>query len=98
MSAMLKVQTGVPIPEINRSPKGARRKYPVNTMPIGGMFFVEGRSGKSVGAYISRITKDVPGKFSARHCWMAKDADGEWQLSEQGQPGAVEGTGVWRTE
>lgn len=95
---MYEVQDGVPIPEINRAPQGARRKYPIETMKIGDMFFVEGRSSKSVSAYISRISKDVTGKFSARHCWMAKDGDGKWQLSTQDAAEAKEGTGVWRVE
>jgi len=94
---MYEVQDGVPLPEINRAPKGARRKYPIEDMPVGGMFFVENRASKSVGAYISRISKDVPGKFGTRHCWMKK-VDDKWVLSEEGADGAVEGTGVWRTE
>lgn len=98
MSAMLNVQKGVPLPEINRAPKGVRRKYPIETMEVGDMFFVPGRSSKSVSAYISRISKDVPGRFSARSCFMVKDGDGNWQPCEPGGPPACEGTGVWRIE
>ncbi len=100
MSEMLSVQKGVPLPEINRTPKGARRKYPISTMDVGDMFFVEGRSSKSVSAYISRISKGVPGKFSARHCWMRwqkRDPAG-WVVCEPADKGATEGTGVWRVE
>ena len=61
------------------------------------MFFVPGRTGKGVSAYISRISKDVPGKFSARHCWMIRN-DNKWVLAAEGDAGAVEGTGVWRIE
>jgi len=98
MSAMLNVQKGVPIPEINRAPKGVRRKYPIETMEVGDMFFVPGRSSKSVSAYISRISKDVPGKFSARHCFMVKNGEGGWRVPQAGDPPPTEGTGVWRIE
>jgi hypothetical protein len=97
MTAMFEVQTGVPLPEINRAPKAANRKYPVVGMAVGAMFFVPGRTAKSVSAYISRITKNVPGKFSARHCWMIKN-DNKWKPAEPNSKGAVEGTGVWRLE
>lgn len=97
MTALLSVQKGVPMPEIDRSPKGARRKYPVDTMAVGDMFFVQNRTSKSVSAYISRITKNLPGKFTARHCWMRFEA-GKWVTAEANSPGAVEGAGVWRLE
>jgi hypothetical protein len=99
--SMLNVQGGVPLPEINRAPKKPRRKYPLDTMKVGDMFFVEGRTSKSVSAYISRIAAGGTGKFSARHCWMAKYniEDGwEWRICEPTTLGAVEGTGVWRIE
>jgi len=98
MTTMYPVQTGVPLPDINRAHKGVRRKYPIEGMVVGAMFFVPGRSSKSVSAYISRISKDVPGKFSARHVWMIKNAEGEWGLSTPTTQGEVEGTGVWRIE
>lgn len=102
MSAMLSVQKGVPLPEINRSPKGVRRKYPLETMQVGEMFFEPGRNSRKLSAYISRETKDMPGKFSVRHCWMIpvgmKGGERVWELSEPGEDGAEEGTGVWRIE
>lgn len=102
MSATLNVQTGVPMPEIDRRPKRAS-KYPVGTMAVGDMFFVAGRSCKSLSAYISRITKPFPErKFSARHCWMVRTGmrgdEVIWTLAKEGDDGAEEGTGVWRTE
>lgn len=42
MSAMLEVQTGVPLPKIDRAPKTGRRKYPVEGMKVDDMFFVPG--------------------------------------------------------
>lgn len=101
MPAMFSVQKGVPIPDINRAPKGTRRKYPIEGMAVGDMFFVPGRSCKSVSAYISRISKGVPGRFSARHCWMRpgkKHEESEWMLCTPDVKDAVEGTGVWRIE
>lgn len=97
MNDMFPVQKGVPIPEINRAPKSGRRKYPIESMGVGDMFFIEERPTKLVSAYISRISKDLPGKFSARHCWMRKVGSG-WETAEPGTKGAKEGTGVWRIE
>ena len=97
MSAMLSVQKGVPLPEINRASKGLR-KYPIDTMAVGEMFFVPGRSSKSVSSYISRISKGVPGRFSARYCWMRPGLEHEnceWVLVSPDEEGAVEGTGVY---
>lgn len=98
MPEMFVVQSDWPLPGINRSPKGARRKYPLETTAVGSMFFVPGRTSKSVSAYISRISKNVPGKFSARHAWAVQRDDGTWAETTKGEPGAVEGTGVWRVE
>lgn len=95
MTAMFEVQKGVPIPEVDRTPKGVRRKYPIEGMAEGDMFFVPDRSAKSVSAYISRIAKSVTGTFSARHCWMVQN-DNKWTLAKATDAGAVEGTGVWR--
>jgi hypothetical protein len=98
---MLEVQTGVPLPKIDRAPKGKRRKYPLEGMEVGDMFFVPGRACKSVSAYISRISKGLPGTYSARHVWMREALPSEtpgWKLADKNTPHAVEGTGVWRTE
>lgn len=96
MAAMfLPVAAGTPKPEVNRSPKGVRRKYPLEDTPVGDAFFVPGRTCKSVSAYVSRISKDLPGKYSARHAWAVQN-DNEWQLVEAGTDGAVEGVSVWR--
>ncbi len=99
---IFKVQSGVPLPEISRAPKTPRRKFPVQGMVPGQMFFVPGKTSKSVSAYISRITKNLPGKYTARHCWMWLAPDNAWQLIDPGAEtlttGATEGVGVWRTE
>lgn len=102
MTTMFKVQSGIPLPEISRAPKTPRRKFPVHGMAPGDMFFVPGKTSKSVSAYISRITKNLPGKYTARHCWMIpvgmSGSQRIWELSAEGVEGAEEGVGVWRTE
>lgn len=102
MTTMLTVQKGVPLPKVDRAPKNARRKYPVATMEVGDMFFLPGKSTRAVSAYISRITKDLKGKFSARHCWMIpvgmRGNERVWELARGDEDGAEEGTGVWRIE
>jgi hypothetical protein len=100
---MFGIQKNVPMPEVNRTPKVSRRKYNLEGMSVGDMIFVPGRTSNSVSAYISRITNNVAGKFSVRHCWMVAngtDARGAtiYKMSAQGEQDAVEGTGVWRTE
>jgi hypothetical protein len=97
MSDMFPVQTGIAIPAITRARKGDRRKYPVDNMLVGGMFFVPGRSTRQVSAYISRITKGLPGTYITRPITMVEN-DNKWVPTEPGAPGATEGTGVWRTK
>lgn len=101
MTAMFKVQKGVPIPAVDRVSK-QRRRFPIDTMEVGDMFFVPGRTTRSVVAYICRITKGRPEKYSARHCWMkTKRILGstltEWIACTPEDAGATEGVGVWRT-
>lgn len=102
MAPLYKVQDGVPMPAIDRTSKSPRRKFPVETMRPGQMFFVPDKKTRSVSAYISRITKDLPGKFSARKAVMCetigRDGGVEWKLCDPGDPGATEGVGVWRIE
>lgn len=93
---MYEINKGIPLPPIKRS--SGPRKYPIETMEVGDQIFIPGRPSKSVSAYISRISKGLPGKFTARACFMAKDSDGNWQPCDPGGPPATEGTGVWRIE
>ena len=99
---MLPVQKGIPVPSVNRAPKNPVRKFPVKSMQAGDVFFLPDRSTRQVSAYVSRITKDLPGKFTARHCWMVQTGtrDGKplYKLAKEGDANAVEGTGVWRIE
>lgn len=97
MSPLLKVYDNVPLPPIDRTPKSAPRKYRLETMKVGQMVFAPGRSRKSLGAYIARISKNVPGRFAVRSCWAVIEND---ELAEvpEGTPGAIQGSGVWRVE
>lgn len=99
MTTMFKVQTNVERRKVSRAAKNPRRKYPLDTMAVGGMFFVPNRNCKSVSAYISRTTKDLPGKWSTQRAWMWEDKrNGDWRDCEPSAVGAVEGTQVWRDE
>lgn len=95
---MFPVQKNIPMPGVDRSPRGVERKYKLHDMAVGDMFFVPGRTSKSVSAYIVRISKDMSAKFSVRHCWMKQIGETEWVLVDPAVEGAVEGVGVWRTE
>ena len=91
---MLKVYDGVPIPGVNRT-ASARRIYPIATMKVGQMFFRPGASPKSVSAYVSRITKDLPQRFITQRCWAIETPDGFIEVSSDAT-GGVEGVGIWR--
>ena len=99
MTTAYKVQVGVPIPEINRTPKVSRRRYPLDTLVVGGMFFIPGRTSRSVSAYVSRVARGTDRKFSVRHVWAKQETDGSWTLLDKPQgPPAVEGVAVWRVQ
>lgn len=95
MTGMFKIQKGVPIPEPHRPSRGLRKKYPVESMEPGDMFFVPERPSKLVAAYISKITKKLAGTFATRYCF-AVQKDEDWSIVAEGTPGAVEGTAIWR--
>lgn len=97
MSEMIEVQRGAPVPAVDRSrPKGAR-KYPVATMAVDEFFLIPDRSVRQTSAYVSRITRNLPGKFATRQVWMVATPGG-WRLAEEGASEARKGVGVWRTE
>lgn len=99
MSEPFEIFRGVPIPPVRR-PKTGRTKWPVDKMEVGDIIFVPGRSSRSVSAYVARITKDLPGEYLIRGCWMrpGQGREPKWVLADEGQKGAKEGTGVWRTK
>lgn len=97
---MFEVQQGVPLPKIDHRPKNPARKHPLATMAVGDMYCVPDRTPKKVSAYIARISKGLPGKFTARHTWMRPGGEGEpeWVVCDETHTEAREGTGVWRLE
>ena len=97
MTEMYKVRHGGTPPGVNRSRKTGRRKFPVETMKVVDWFLVPHRTTRSVSAYVSRITKALPGKFITRAAWMIEQ-DGDWVEVPEGTTGAISGAQVWRTE
>lgn len=95
MNAMFEVHKG-PLPQtIERMPRGAS-KFPVETMQVDEYLFLPGRPTKYVSAYISRITRNLVGKWICRHRWMRPKPEGGWVMSHRNDPEAVEGTAVSR--
>jgi hypothetical protein len=94
---MLKIRRGVPLPPIKREGQ-PKRKWPVDEMQPGDSVLEPGRNSRSVGAYIARVTKNLPGTFTVRAVWMRRDAEGEWVECSPSDDGAVQGAGVWRTK
>lgn len=97
MAEMFKVCRGGSPPVVDRRRKGGRHKFPVEEMSVGDWFLVPHRTTRSVSAYISRITKNLPGKFITRTVWMAKKGE-DWEVADARAAGAVSGVQVWRTE
>lgn len=102
MAEPYEIFRGVPIPPVDRRSE-RKRKYPVEEMSVGDGIFVAGRSRASLSAYISRITKDLPGTYSVRSCWMRKipktpGGTPQWSLCEPDDEGARKGTAVWRVK
>lgn len=99
MTEMFTVQSGVPLPEVDRRPKRLQRKHPIDDLQPGQMYFIPWRVDKSISAYVSRVTKNLPGQFSARRCWMRQEKNNVlWKPCNPADKGATEGTGVWRIE
>lgn len=96
MSDEIIVQTGVPIPPVDRRPKNQKSKYPLAKMAVGDMFFLPGRVTTSVSSYVSRLAAKMPGRRFETQSRNARQCDdGSWELVEQG---GVEGVAVWRKE
>ena len=91
---MLKVQDNLPIPPITRSAR--RRKYPLDSMGVGEMFFVPGKEPAALGTHISKAGKTLNRTFTVRSVTMADD-NGSWVPCGPDDDGATRGAGVWRT-
>lgn len=104
MSEAYVPQKGIAVWPVDRAPKNPNRKYPFPTLKVGEMIFIPGAVTKKMSAYVSKETKDLPGKFVTRHGFMraaVQDDEGvvtRWEEVAEDAPGAVEGTAVWRTE
>ena len=84
----------MPRPKIIR-PEAEERKYPLATMAVDEMFFVEGMVPAVLAAHVSRRGRALGRKFKTQQVYM-KMKRGTWQLCQADEAGAVLGVGVWR--
>ncbi len=99
MTAPFILQDDVPLPPVKRRPPVRNQpwKDALSSAAVGQFFFAEGRSPRSVSAYIARVSKTVEGKFETRRIWAWFDhATKEWRPCDQTAVGAKEGVGIWR--
>lgn len=94
---MYTVQKHVPIPKPQRRTPGSRRKYPLDTMAIGEMFFVPHKVTNSISTHIAASGAALGRKFITRLTYMTQTKRG-WKAATPETEGAVQGIGVWRTE
>ena len=73
------------------------RKYPFTTLKVGEMFFVPDRTTNNLMSHASLMGRKLKRKFSTRLCWMTYGR-GMWSSCNEGDPGAVQGIAVHRTE
>ncbi len=92
---MVQLQKDVPLVKATRVVPESRRKYPLNEMEVGDMFFVP-NAKSTLPTYCAKMGKKLQVKFQTRTCYMRLDDKEEWQPCEPGDEGAVRGTGVWR--
>lgn len=93
---MYTVQKHVPIPKPQRRVPG-NRKYPLDVMAIGEMFFVPHKATNSISPHIAASGSLLGRKFITRLTYMTQTKRG-WKPATAETPGAVQGIGVWRTE
>jgi hypothetical protein len=96
---MSDVQYDFPVQPRRAQPeKGlVRRKYPLETMRVGGFIFFPGKATRGVSSYISSESRKIGRRFRVRRCFARQVGDG-WVPAEPEEAGAVSGAGVWRTE
>ena len=88
-------KTNQPAPVTRVQP---RRKYFFENMGIGDTFYVGNRKVKSMSSYVSRTTKDLPGKYTVRFAWVKPHHELGFVMCEEGDFGAVKGVEVRRAE
>jgi len=95
---MHKPQANIPMPETDRGGASSKKKYPMDTMKIGEMFFVPRKRRTSMATHTSTRGKQLGRKFATREIHMREGDDGQWEPCEPDDEGAVRGVGVWRVE
>lgn len=87
------IQQRVPLPQ----PKitVSRRKYPLDLMEVGDMFFVPDLEKNTLVSYVSAVGRELGKSFTTRLLWMVK-RKGQWVPATAETPKAVRGVGVWR--
>lgn len=93
---MKEVHKDIPVPKPIKVMPAAKRKYPYETMEIGDMFFVPGKSTNTLMSHASTTGKKLGRKFATRLTYMVESLDG-WKPATPDTPNAVQGVGVWRT-
>lgn len=94
---MYSVQKNIPVPKPQRMTPGSRRKYPLDTMDVGEMFFVPHKEKNSISTHIAASGAALGRKFVTRLTCMVETKRG-WKLATPDTADAVRGIGVWRTE
>lgn len=92
------VRYGIPLPPVRRPPPKMLRKYPFETMEVGGSFLVPHKIKNTLSTHVSTVGKELGRKFSTRLIWMHKNGASAWVECQEKDSGAVLGIGVWREE
>ena len=91
------VYRDVPIPKARRPHTPTRRKYPLDVMAVGEMFFVPDKTKNTLATHVSTVGKSLGRKFITRLTYMVRTKQG-WRPATEVTPNAVLGVGVWRKE
>ena len=97
-----KVYKGIPMPKIKRSRSQSSqpraRKYDIGAMDVGDCHLIPGRDASAVGAYISRIARSEPGRFSLRSVELEPVGEDGWKIVDEPTDFSTPGVGVWRVQ
>lgn len=93
---MYPIQNNVPKPKSVRAVQPSRRKYPINELEVGSMFFVPNKTRNTLTSHFSNTGRKLGRKFDTQLVYMRQTDEG-WTLCEKDDEGAVLGVGVWRT-
>jgi hypothetical protein len=91
-SYMYEIIDNVPIPTSIRM---GRRKYPFDTLNVGSMFCIPGKTKNTMGTHASTIGKRLNRRFQTKLIYMT-ETDMGWMPAEADAKGAELGIGVWR--